>query len=197
MLVSGITLTGASLGDFAVSGDTCSSNQVPFLGTCDVGITFTPSASGTRNASLKVSYDGVSSPLTVPLSGTGSEVIDFKAKINKITVSGPNKVKRGKKATYKVKISNSGDRDATGVGLKVSGRGVSFNTSVGKIAAGGNPDREGQDQAEAAGQDQSDLQSDLVQHQQPSSSRRRSLSGSRVSDRYLEVTAPGWGESEC
>ena len=74
--------------------------------------------------------------MTGPLSGTGSEVIDFKAKINKITVSGPNKVKRGKKATYKVKISNSGNADATGVRLKVSGRGVSFNTSVGKIAAG-------------------------------------------------------------
>ena len=59
-----------------------------------------------------------------------------KAKISKVKVSGPGKVKKGKKATYKVKITNSGNAAATGVRLKVSGRGVSFNTSVGKIAAG-------------------------------------------------------------
>ena len=51
-------------------------------------------------------------------------------------VGGPGKVKKGKKATYKVKITNSGNVKATGVRLKVSGRGVGFNTSVGKIAAG-------------------------------------------------------------
>jgi hypothetical protein len=59
----------------------------------------------------------------------------YKAKIKKVNVSGPGKVKKGKKATYKVKITNSGNAKATGVRLKVKGRGVSFNTSVGKIAA--------------------------------------------------------------
>jgi hypothetical protein len=59
----------------------------------------------------------------------------YKAKIGKVKIKGPSKVKKGKKATYKVKITNSGNVKATGVRLKVSGRGVSFNTSVGKIAA--------------------------------------------------------------
>ena len=59
----------------------------------------------------------------------------YRAKISKVKVSGPAKVKRGKKATYKVAISNSGNAAAFGVRLKVSGRGVSFNTSVGKIGA--------------------------------------------------------------
>ena len=57
------------------------------------------------------------------------------AKINKVKVSGPVKAKRKKKATYEVKISNSGDAAATGVRLKVSGKGLSFNTSVGKVGA--------------------------------------------------------------
>jgi hypothetical protein len=61
---------------------------------------------------------------------------DATAKIKKVKVGGPGKVKKGKKATYKVKITNSGNVKATGVRLKVSGRGVGFNTSVGKIAAG-------------------------------------------------------------
>ena len=59
----------------------------------------------------------------------------YRAKISKVRVSGPAKVKRGKKVTYKVKITNSGNKTATGVRLKVRGRGVSFNTSVGKIGA--------------------------------------------------------------
>ena len=59
----------------------------------------------------------------------------YKAKIKKVKVKGPAKIKKGKKATYKVKITNSGNAKAKGVRLKVKGRGVSFNTSVGKIAA--------------------------------------------------------------
>jgi len=58
------------------------------------------------------------------------------AKISKVTVKGPAKARIGKTATYKVKITNSGNGKATGVGIKVRGRGVSFNASVGKIPAG-------------------------------------------------------------
>jgi hypothetical protein len=53
-----------------------------------------------------------------------------------VKVSGPAKVRKGKKATYKVKIKNGGNATAKGVRLKVSGKGLSFNTSVGKIKAG-------------------------------------------------------------
>jgi DNA-binding beta-propeller fold protein YncE len=59
-----------------------------------------------------------------------------KAKIGKVKVKGPSKVKKGKKATYKVKISNSGNAQATGVKLKVKGKGAKAKKKVGKIAAG-------------------------------------------------------------
>jgi hypothetical protein len=59
-----------------------------------------------------------------------------KAKIGKVSVKGPSKVRKGKKATYRVKVSNSGNIDATGVKLKVKGKGVRLKTSVGKVAAG-------------------------------------------------------------
>jgi uncharacterized membrane protein len=48
----------------------------------------------------------------------------------------PRKVKKGKEATYKVKISNSGNAAATGVRIKISGRGLRFSTSVGEIQGG-------------------------------------------------------------
>ena len=59
-----------------------------------------------------------------------------KATISKLKVIGPGKARKGKKVTYRVKVTNSGKLTATGVRLKVSGRGVRFKTSVGKIAAG-------------------------------------------------------------
>ncbi len=59
----------------------------------------------------------------------------YKARISMVKVVGPAKVKKSKKAIYKIKITNSGNATATGVRLKVKGRGVSFSTSVGKIGA--------------------------------------------------------------
>lgn len=71
-----------------------------------------------------------------PTPATRTFTVDSpKAKISKVTVKGPAKVKKGKKATYKVKIKNSGDATAKGVKLKVSGKGVKAKKSVGKIAA--------------------------------------------------------------
>jgi hypothetical protein len=61
--------------------------------------------------------------------------VSGKAKIGGLKVSGPSKVKLNKSATYKVKIRNTGGATAKGVRLKVTGKGVSFNASVGKIGA--------------------------------------------------------------
>ncbi len=77
-------------------------------------------------------------PIPCPsgFSGNEPDCVKLVAKISKVTVKGPSKIKKGKKSTYKVTIKNTGNADATGVRLKVSGKGLSFNTSVGKIAAG-------------------------------------------------------------
>ena len=56
------------------------------------------------------------------------------AKLGKLTVKGPSTAKVGKTVTYSVTIPNTGGATATGVRLKVAGRGVSVNSSVGSIA---------------------------------------------------------------
>lgn len=58
------------------------------------------------------------------------------ARIGKVKVTGPSKLKKGKKATYKVKISNTGGLPASGVKVKVTGKGVKATASAGRIAAG-------------------------------------------------------------
>ena len=55
------------------------------------------------------------------------------ASLSKVWVQGPAKVKKGKKATYKVAISNSGNANATAVKLIVSGKGLKYGSSVGVV----------------------------------------------------------------
>lgn len=57
------------------------------------------------------------------------------AKISKLKVKGPAFVRKGREATFRLRITNSGDATATGVRIKGSGRGISARAPVGKIAA--------------------------------------------------------------
>ena len=67
--ISSLVMAGANAGDFAQT-NTCGSS-VASGGSCTIGVTFTPSASGSRTASLSVTDNASSSPQTVSLSGTG------------------------------------------------------------------------------------------------------------------------------
>jgi hypothetical protein len=58
------------------------------------------------------------------------------AKIGSVRVTGPGKVNRGRPTVYKVAIKNTGTLNATGVRLRVGGRGIAANSNVGTIAAG-------------------------------------------------------------
>jgi hypothetical protein len=102
----------------------CNSNSFAYAGSF---------ALGTRDTN-----NDPTSPTTI-VQDSGSTACTGatgKAKIGSVKVSGPSKTKRNKKTTYKVKIKNTGTATAKGVRLKVTGKGVSFNASVGKIAAG-------------------------------------------------------------
>jgi hypothetical protein len=72
--ITSIALSGADPGDFQIaSGTTCpTSGSVQPLGTCLINVTFTPTASGTRSATLTVSDNTSSGKQTISLTGTGS-----------------------------------------------------------------------------------------------------------------------------
>jgi N,N-dimethylformamidase beta subunit-like protein/ASPM-SPD-2-Hydin domain-containing protein/centrosomal CEP192-like protein/HYDIN/CFA65/VesB family protein len=72
--VTSVSLTGTNAGDFAKSADTCTGATVAVNATCTVSVTFSPSATGARSASLSFADDAPNSPQTVALSGTGMQV---------------------------------------------------------------------------------------------------------------------------
>lgn len=53
-----------------------------------------------------------------------------------LKAKGPMKVRRGKKATYRVTLTNVGSATATGLKLKASGKGVKASKSAGSLAPG-------------------------------------------------------------
>jgi hypothetical protein len=71
--ISTVTIAGTNAGDFVKAADTCSGTTVAPNGTCSVSITFAPSASGSRTATLNFPDNASNSPQTVTLSGTGTD----------------------------------------------------------------------------------------------------------------------------
>ena len=56
-------LTGTNAADFTVVSDTCAGTSLARDASCTVGVTFSPSATGARTASLVVAHSGVRSPV--------------------------------------------------------------------------------------------------------------------------------------
>ncbi|HKF51101.1 MAG TPA: choice-of-anchor D domain-containing protein [Candidatus Acidoferrales bacterium] len=73
--VSSVTITGPNFSDFSLTINTCPASSPISPGkTCDLATTFDPSIIGPETASLQVSDDGIGSPQTLTLNGTGTGV---------------------------------------------------------------------------------------------------------------------------
>ena len=68
--ITSLALTGTNAGDFAQT-NTCG-NSVAAGANCTISVTFKPSASGSRTASVSITDSASGSPQTVSLSGTGT-----------------------------------------------------------------------------------------------------------------------------
>jgi len=68
--ITAVTITGVNAGDFALASNTCT-GAVATNATCTIGVAFTPSAVGMRQANLQLADNAPASPQTFALSGTG------------------------------------------------------------------------------------------------------------------------------
>jgi Legume lectin domain len=66
------TLSGTNAADFAAATNTCNGASLAANATCTVGVTFTPSAVGLRQATLQVADNAPASPQSLTLNGTGT-----------------------------------------------------------------------------------------------------------------------------
>lgn len=119
--------------DFTVEADGCSSSTVPPSGSCQVKVVFSPRAVGPRDADLNLYY-GDGKYLNVPMSGTGTSA--GRARIGRVDASGPVRMKKGRRASFTVRIANRGNAKATGIRVRATGRGIASAARGGTIAAG-------------------------------------------------------------
>jgi len=71
LTISGTNLTGSNTGDFAVTGNSCST-ALNYNASCTIGVAFTPAATGARNATLNIASNASNGVQTVALTGTGT-----------------------------------------------------------------------------------------------------------------------------
>jgi len=136
-----LTNTGAALlnifsitasGDFTET-NTCGASLAPGA-NCTVSVTFTPTATGTRNGSLLVSDNAAGSPQSVALTGTGAAPT---AVVSPGSLTFGNQNLGTTSAPQTVTLSNTGTATLTVSGIVTSGDFAQTNNCGGSVAAGG------------------------------------------------------------
>lgn len=118
--LSGISISGANSQDFAQT-NTCSGTLL-ISASCQINVTFTPSAAATRAAALTISDSASGSPQTVALIGAGQDFLLSATPPTTVTVSA------GQTANYTVAVTPENGFSQT-VALTCSG-GPALSTCV-------------------------------------------------------------------
>jgi hypothetical protein len=134
---SGIVVAGADPADFTITSNTCGASLAGDT-ECTVGIEFTPTADGTRSATLQFNDNGGASPQTVALTGAASDV-----SLSPISVKFEARPVGTKSAARTVTVTNVGTATVnfTGSGIVIAGADpgdfvISSNTCGASLAGG-------------------------------------------------------------
>jgi hypothetical protein len=118
LTISTVTMGGTNASDFAKSSDTCTGATVIPNGTCTVSVTFTPSAVGSRSASLTFTDNAANSPQAVGLNGTGTAP---NVSLSTTSVSFSNQPVETTSAASTVTVTNNGTAPLTFTGIAATG----------------------------------------------------------------------------
>jgi len=137
--ISSIALTGANPSDFAQT-NTCGSS-VAAGGNCTISVTFTPTACGTRTATVTVTDNATGSPQSVSLSGTGGNT-GAAASLSPISLTFSSQTVGTSSAAQTITLNNTGSASLSISSIALTGTNPSdftqTNTCGSSVAAGGN-----------------------------------------------------------
>jgi hypothetical protein len=128
-----IGITGADASDFSLKSG-CGSSLVPGA-SCSVNVTFTPTAGGSRTASVSVSDSAPGSPQSVSLSGTGLGPV-ASLSLDKLTFA--SQTVGTTSPAQAVTLTNMGSAPLNITSIAPSGDFGETNTCNPSLAAGGN-----------------------------------------------------------
>ena len=136
LTIKSIQITGANKADFAQTNN-CA-NPVAPNGTCSISVTFKPSATGIRNATVSIADNAANSPQTIALTGIGGHPVGVVSPTSvpfgdqsEGTISGPQKIS----------LSNTGDYQMTVASVTASANfTVQTNQCTAPVAPGAHCD---------------------------------------------------------
>jgi centrosomal CEP192-like protein/calcineurin-like phosphoesterase family protein len=114
--ISGAVVSGGNAHDFLKTSDTCSGATMAPGAACSVGVSFLPTAAGARSAQLVLA--NATSPLAVPLSGTGTPNA---ASFSPAMLGFGNQVLGGQSPAQTVTLTNKGNDPMKVGAVSVSG----------------------------------------------------------------------------
>jgi hypothetical protein len=120
--IGSVALSGANVGDYAITSNNCPSTPTS-LGagaSCNVQITFTPSANGLRNAAITFTDNATGSPQTLSISGTG-QTLTYTLGFNPASLTFAAQNLSTTSAAQGVTISNTGNSPVTFSGFALAG----------------------------------------------------------------------------
>ncbi len=138
LTITSLGLTGTNASDFSQSNN-CGSS-VGAGGNCTISVMFTPSASGSRAASLSIADNASNSPQTVSLSGTGTAPV---ASFSSASLAFGNQPVDITSSVQTVTLTNTGNAALSITSLAITGTNAGdfaeiADTCGGSVAAGGN-----------------------------------------------------------
>lgn len=105
---SAITLGGAAAADYSATGGCAVGTPVAAGGSCQVTLRFTPSATGSRSATLTLKSDASNGDATVSLGGTGQAVASPAAALSPTSVAFGSVTVGSSSTAQTVTLTNSG-----------------------------------------------------------------------------------------
>ncbi|HLW99911.1 MAG TPA: choice-of-anchor D domain-containing protein [Candidatus Acidoferrales bacterium] len=133
--ITSVAVAGTNSGDFSQTNN-CGSSVAAIGGNCSINVTFTPTATGTRTASVIVTDDAAGSPHTITLSGSGAAPI---VGLSSSSLAFANQTLNTTSAAQTVTLTNTGNAvlNITSVGVTGANSGdfAQTNTCGSSVAA--------------------------------------------------------------
>ena len=128
-----------SISNIQITGDYSQTNNCPATlvasSSCTINVTFTPTASGTRNGALTVSDNAQGSPQTVNLTGTGSAGAAPVAVVTPTSGSFPGQALTTSSASQAVTLANTGNATLSIGTIQITGDFAQVNNCPATLPA--------------------------------------------------------------
>src|SRR5579863_1464503 len=118
--ITSIGVTGANSGDFAQTNN-CGSSVAANNGNCTINVTFTPTATGARGASVTITDNAAGSPHSFTLSGTGTTTPAPTAILSASSLTFGGQTVNTTSGSQSVTLTNTGNAALTITSIGVTG----------------------------------------------------------------------------